>query len=334
MLGRFLTALAALLVPSVAFADYASVILADGPCHYYHLDEPSGTNAADSETNPDGNCSAIAGTYTGTPTLGATGIPGYPGNAAVTLNGSSQYVVTGSTTNFSRPTALNHSASIEVWANPSSTSGNAQLAGKSNATVFEWFLLRLGTNFAFTVEQATGTCGGADYGNVTGSVTISTGQWYYVVATWQTASGSNDQLAFMTLYVNGVQDATKTSSFTGLTCNSITTPFAIGRRQDNVLYFAGTEDEVAFYRTNTDGTGTGALSAGQVLTHYNGGAVTPSTFGLMLSPVKFQPQEFGPKPLDIRWQTMGNESFPLPSSPYARPPKFKNPVYRGMYVQQ
>ncbi len=71
--------------PFVAAADWKGEVLADGPVVFLRLGEPSGTTAQDETANDND------GTYSGTPTLGATGFTP-DGNTAVTFDATDDYV--------------------------------------------------------------------------------------------------------------------------------------------------------------------------------------------------------------------------------------------------
>ena len=86
-------------VDEPAGSTWVSTITADSPIFWQRLGEASGTTAADISGN--GN----TGTYVGSPTLGTTGLITGDTDTAVTLNGTSQRVISDSATIAGYPTA-------------------------------------------------------------------------------------------------------------------------------------------------------------------------------------------------------------------------------------
>lgn len=260
-LTQLLSAL--VLLPSLVWADYASVVTADGATHYYHLGETSGTNADD-----QGSLGTIDGTYTGGFTLNQTGIPGYTAtNGAVTLNGSSGYVALTTSSDFVPGTGLGTGWSFEAWIFPTSSAQQAIVS--NNSATQSGLLVQLvpGGTFAFTIDSDAAGCSGGGYGS-TGLVgSWTTSQWYHVVAT--TLGAGSTQLSRMRLYVNGSQ-LIEVTSFTGGVQPCFGQQMTLGKRgPSSTLWFTGTLDEAAFYKDSSGGAG--ELSAAKVLSHYNAG---------------------------------------------------------------
>jgi hypothetical protein len=250
----------ALLVPSLAFADYNVTVQTDHPTHYYHLAESSGTTVNDS------GGTAFAGTYTGGFTLSQTGITGYPGNAAVAFNGTTGYVTYATGGGGGNATFYPNGGSgigwtFETWVYPNGLANQVVGANfDTGATSFEWRVILVSDG---TLGFITWQCGGGTYGNILGG-TYNAGAWNHIVAT---TLGSGSGLTRQRLYVNNSLVSSLTS-FSGTLCNS-GQQTDIGRQPNNAFYLAGRMDEVAFYTDSGDGTG--ELTAAQVSSHYNCG---------------------------------------------------------------
>lgn len=228
--------------PSVGTAatGYQAVILADSPLAYYRLGELLGTTADDFSGH------AYHGSLHGGITLGATGLLAGDSDTAMTFNGSSGYISLPTTF---EPTGANP-WSIEAWvkvsAVPSSGTYYAIIAFGTNATRQSAQLKINGTgggNAIFVCSTYAGDISG-------GSVTIGT--TYHVVGTY---NGTSTRL-----YVNG-------SLIAGPTAYALNIAMAyasIGADGATVAeYFNGSIDEPAIYNY--------ALSASQILAHYNAG---------------------------------------------------------------
>jgi len=229
--------------PPVPSDAYGQAVYNDQPSSYWRLDESSGTTAADDSNN--GN----TGQYGTGVTLGTPGaLVSYPGDTAVTLDGASDGVISGSTAG-----ASPSSFSTELWFKTTTTSGG-KLIGFGNSQT------GLSSNYDKQVymtdsgQLVFGTYnGGTD--TVISSNSYNDGSWHYLVAT-QGANG-------MALYVDGAL----TGSNTVTTNQSYTGYWRIGGDNLNSWpyqptsdYFAGSVDEAAVYPT--------ALTAAQVSAHY------------------------------------------------------------------
>jgi len=314
-----------LLFVSPAWADYVSVISADGPSSWWKLDAPSGTTATDTGTPTLGHVTNNA-TYSGGFTLGQTGIAGAPTHTATAFvtNGIAK---TGNASDYNPNTINARGTTVELWVKPNAQADATLSSFGNSSSTYAWdiFLDNTGSKFEAVLYQSASSCGGSTFGDIQGG-SYSAGNWYYVVLT---TAGNGSTISHMILYVNAslIQDLT---SFTGSVC-STTGQFTMAERHDSIFPLNGTEAMVAYYSTGTDGTGTGALNSTQVTNHYQAGISAPSG-GLMVSPVNWTPKLFGPKPLEVKAETFGNEGYPLASGQYDALPKLKRPVYRGMYV--
>lgn len=259
-----------ILWPVLSWANYDSVVSADNPQYWWHLDDTTGTVATDS-----GNNTHIDGTYTGGFTLNQTGIPGNTPHPAVAFNGSTGYVVTAADAAFGVPGNPTPSGySVEAWVKPTTTATQTAVALGTTTPKYWWeFILRTTTNdFQVRVFTNDNSCNANGvYGEAHGG-SFSAGNWYQMVFT---IAESSNVYSHLILYVNGssVQDQT---SFTGTVCNTATHAITIGRRDDNAQYLNGVEDEVSMYITS--GSLAGQLTPTQVLTHYNAGNTAPATF--------------------------------------------------------
>jgi len=190
------------------------------------------------------------GTYTGSPTLGATGALSGDSDTAATFNGTDQYV-----TISSAPSIVGTAFSVEAWfksSNSGSTpqvvyaegisgGGNPLLALFGSSSTDMTFRLRDDANVEYNVTDTTG-----DWND---------GSWHHWVAV---RDGST-----LTLFKDGSQVDQVTSVSTG-TFSLDTSTIAALDRNGIESFGDGTIDEVAIYDT--------ALTSTQVLDHYNSGA--------------------------------------------------------------
>jgi hypothetical protein len=252
------------LIPSFAWAacvatdQYSVAICADGPSHYYRLADSSGTTAVDNGLSP-GN-----GTYNGGFTLSQTGALVSSSNTAVLYNGTTAYTAFPFDTDFQPSTTVGWSH--EIWAKPTNDLTFAPFSGVGDAThaFYDVFFSGTGKFRARVFDNANSCDTIAAYGDTTGVGAYTAGTYYHIVLV--TIGNGAGGLTSMKLYVNSVALATITS-FTGTICGSSYVP-EIGRV--NVDGFAAvTLDEAAYYNY--------ALSAAQVLAHYNAGITAINT---------------------------------------------------------
>lgn len=216
---------------------YRTAVLADSPVSYWRLSESSGTTATDTQ-------GAHNGTYTGGFTLGAAGR--FPGNTAVTLNGSTGCVAIG-TLNLANQSAFSYEAWIKY-----TTAGTAGTIFSETKTAAgnPYVGLFLGATEKLQIDQRNDAAGETTFDATSGSA-LNDGNYHHVVLT---RSGST-----FALY----QDGASVGS-TSLTQGSIATFNAstIGalRRTTNTEFFPGTIDEVAVYNTT--------LSSARVAAHF------------------------------------------------------------------
>lgn len=274
----------ALLLPTLAWASYDSVITADSPWNWWRYDESSGTTATDQCTSGLNPCHN--GTYTGGFTLGTTGISGNPGHTAVTLNGSTGYVSAPSsaslTTDYNLPIANNDGATWEGWFKPASVKNQYLIAFQKYVNPFGYddYAVYAASDGSITTYVYTdaSSCGAAGtYGTAaTATSAYTSGNWYYVVFT-SVGNAGNNGLSSLKIYLNASLKQT-TTSFSGTIGRcSMGLFMGVGNDAPAGNYFDGVMDEIAFYSTNVSHVGTGALSQSQITTHYNSGVLSPPT---------------------------------------------------------
>src|SRR5437763_1766295 len=208
-----------------------------GLVSYWRLGEASGTSACDS-------WGANAGAYQGGYTLGRLGALAGDSNTAVALNGSTGLV----SVPHSSSLDVGDAFTVEAWVK------RARFGAQAYETVASqqansWLLAFDQTNHLVLRQATIGDL-------VHSSKTVTDANWHYVAVT---KSGSS-----VHLYLDG---ADVTGTVTNRTMANNALPLTIGQSSSNA-YFSGTVDEVALYRA--------ALSASQLQSHYNAGAVTPS----------------------------------------------------------
>jgi alpha-tubulin suppressor-like RCC1 family protein len=237
--------------PVASLDAYASTILADTPQAYWRLNETSGTIAFDSSGN------GYNGVYDPSVTLGAPGaLISDPSNTGVILGTTTQNHISAKSV-----ATLNTSQgiSLEAWVNTTPSTGNSlnivssNSAAKSAIGSYVLTIASSGTNSGL-VSWRTGLTGSAKIVSVASAKGAAPpGQWAYVVGTYD---GST-----MVLYLNGVA----IGSLSGV---SGTIGDALSEVDLGGPALLGGLDEVAEYGY--------ALSASQVLAHYNA-AITPPT---------------------------------------------------------
>jgi large repetitive protein len=221
---------------------YATAVAASGPDSYWRLDETSGATASDSSS------SGQAGAYTGVSAYDAAGgVPGGTGRA-VTLNGTSGFVV--GQESATSPTEY----SAEVWFRTNTTRGG-RLIGFGNA--------QSGLSSASGADRQVCmlTDGRLQFGTGVTTLTRALAEtttsyndnaWHQLVAT-QSSAG-------MTLYVDGLPVATNPATGAGAYVGwwRVGGDRCYGGQLSN--YPAATFDEAAVYAR--------ALTAFDVKTHY------------------------------------------------------------------
>jgi|GEM_PF-5061156 len=226
-------------------AYYSDAVQADTPIRYYRLDEASGTVAAEAANGQNG-------TYTGGYTLGVTGALTGDTDAAITLNGTTGYVVmTVGAPMIAGNGAFSHEVWIKFAANPASAQifFHAGANGSSNNS-FQMYLASTGKVFA----------GFFGMPGISSTAALSTATWHHVVSTWD----GTTQL----LYIDG---AVQTATASPGAANQGATFYQLGA-QNNVgtmtNFWSGQLDEVATYAST--------LSAARITAHYTAATTTPA----------------------------------------------------------
>ncbi len=222
------------------YATYESTVAADGPAHQYRFDDAAGSKTlADSVGSLTGAVTSI--------TLGGAGP--FTGSHGGSFSGSSSALFSSS------PLAGDTAFSAEAWVDWSGGSSFQQPVFDFGSSTTNWLSLTpasSATNHPLTFEIRTtaGTIATVTAPELTASA------WEYVAVT--------ETGGVLTLYVNGKQ--------VGQTTGVTPTPSSLGTTANNLLgksqissdpQFKGSLSNVAFYAK--------ALSAAQVLAHYNAG---------------------------------------------------------------
>lgn len=257
-----------------ARADYQSTVLSQGPVGYWRLNETTqpptppvlATNAG--SVGVAGNAQYVEAVRGVTP--GA--IVSQPNNGAVSLlaevDGNRVRVPYRPEWNTSGP------FSFEFWIRPDDTAiaqcvaANVEFIPTTPAVRLGWLLyqgnaaLNSGNGWVFRLYNSTGPAG---FTGVTVGDTLNPNAWYHIVGTFD---GTN-----IRLYTNGTLAGSAVIAGAFRQNTNSTIPLTFGARADGVSgYFTSmaTFDESAYY--------TNALSAAQVLAHYQAGTnAAPAT---------------------------------------------------------
>jgi hypothetical protein len=221
---------------------YASVVLADTPLGFWKFNEPSGTSAADSSGN------GYNGTYTGGFTLGHASIIPTTTDTAVSLNGTTGYIAVSGFPQIASP------FSFEAVFNAASLSGSRTVIGRdtdawtSGNGAFYFKMSSDDSKMKFSVQTGVGS-----EVSVISPTTFSTGTGYHMVGVY---NGSN-----LHIYINGIDK--------GSTNTSVAVPHQVGDLVIGASYYNDTLFD--YCQTTLQGVAiyNYALTAAQVLTHYN-----------------------------------------------------------------
>ena len=214
---------------------YQEEVLALSPTGYWRLGEPSGTNAVDLGSGLND------GTYTNTPTLGATGLLTGDSDTAVTfVAASSEYVALGDINDFVRTDSFTICAWINI-ANLSTGAIYSKLDAGGGTNRGYAFFIDGGTEKLEFIFRETTTSNEVHLSTTTVDVTDSA--THFVAVTYDGTSSA----AGSKIYIDGVEVATTTiadtlSSYTGSPSNDF-----IGTHNNTTNPFNGTIDEVAVF---------------------------------------------------------------------------------------
>ncbi len=230
---------------TIVASSYYNTIVGDTPFAYWRLGESAASTVMVNEMSPTNS----QGTYYNTPTLATVGAISNDTDTAVEFDGISQYAAS----DLNESLITTGDFSFEAWMMPDVGGGAIQIArGDDTATGGSGWsvILSLSTiNAGFSVVVTSG--GALQFSNNV-SGTYNSLAYYHLVGTYVEGSG-------IRVYINGVDAGFVAVSRTGLRISS--TGYIFGRT--NGAYRKGTIDEVSIY--------TKALSATQVLNHYNAG---------------------------------------------------------------
>jgi hypothetical protein len=228
---------------------YSERVLTDGPYLYYQLRETSGTAAADASGN------GLTGTYAGSYTQNETS--GKP----VTGETASRYVTLGSGGRVSFPNAVplvSSQVTLEAWVYRATLDGLTTTyyrIADGPSTGSDWM------SFAIRGDGKLHLSSGYAAVLTTGAP-ISAATWYHVASVMDVAADT------VTFYVNGVAQATADPGIS---------PFVGFQRTGGTTWFWGGYDSgrTAVSRIAEPALYTQALSASQLLDHYNAAATVP-----------------------------------------------------------
>ena len=219
----------------------------NGLVGYWRLGEGGGTVAEDlSSTGNDG-------TYTNTPTLGATGSIKGDNDTSVTFTAASQEYVTISDNSAYSP-ATTGDLSVEAWIKGGATAGHIVTKGNwDDSGSFEW---QLNWNSSQGFSAWAWAPDGTQIGRVDSPTGLAQNVWHHLVVIFR-------QSGNMEMYVDGALTEIDTMGAT----TDKTSPVEIAARADHFdSWLNGSIDDVAIYNV--------ALTGDQVKEHYLAGGGT------------------------------------------------------------
>ena len=243
--GLVLLLLAACLATPATADDYSDVVNSHGPDQYWRLGETSGSTAYNAASSRDGS-------YVNWPSKGqASPIDGIT-DTAVSFNGSDEYVVVSDHYTLDFTSSL----TIMAWVKGDSWGSGSDVdvivrKGEGNPNNYQ-FCVADG-KVSLMLDEGDGD-------GFRGNTTLSTGEWYFVAATW---NGSQ-----VRIYVNGVQDHASAYAKSGNIGTDNRALYLGGR--SGADYFDGTLDEIAIFDY--------ALSAADILEIYEAAFPEPQTW--------------------------------------------------------
>ena len=236
-------------VHGIMKATYSSIVLADNPIGFWLLNETTGTSGDDLTANNNNF------TFYNSPTLGvSTGLSGIP--LGITFDGTNDRVNSAEVATFNIAASGNWSA--EMWFKTSSTAFSTffswrDSSGSGNG-VTTTISLNNGTTGMVMIQSVDSAGNGL---NISHTNSYNNNAWHHVVAS-ATSGGA------LRLYIDGVDRA---SSSTARRTNTSNREILFGANNSSGgtygQFYTGTGTAVSVYNT--------ALSAAQVLAHYNAG---------------------------------------------------------------
>jgi hypothetical protein len=240
-------------------ASFRETLMALSPTAYWWLDETSGTNANE-------EIAGLDGTYTGSPTLGVTGLIA-EGTAVDFERGSAQYVSVADDAAWDNASSLSMLMVVQFETAPGSFQwygGIAHTGGAlTTAGQWRWYFFNDSTSsFGFqwwtTSEQTERV-----------AWTPTAGVRYLVGMTWDSSA---QEVKF---YVNGSQQGATQATNAGTIGSTATNTLTIGRMgQTDANHFDGVIDEVAYWK-DTVLTSTNFSDLNAALDNPPGGAWPP-----------------------------------------------------------
>jgi len=250
--GPLVSASATLTVKTTSSA-YEAAVVTTRPLLYYRLNDSATTPTYDYSATNSGSLGAAGnGSYFNATRLVAGAIVAQPGNSAVNFPGAGGVKVP-----FQPELNVSGPFTFEFWAKPTAAASGC-VASSIKLGNSGWLFY----NSTLAAGQwSFRTIDGASANQNTSGGTVTPGVWQHIVGVWDGAANH--------LYVNGVEVA-NTPTATFLANNDLTLPLTLGVRSDGAFQSNGSIDEAAYY--------TNALSAAQVLAHYqNGTNASPGT---------------------------------------------------------
>lgn len=228
---------------------YSQVVLADNPIGFWLLNETTGTTGDDLTANNNNF------TFYNSPTLGvSTGLSGIP--TGITFDGTNDRVNSATVSTFNIAASGNWSA--EMWFKTSSSAFSTFFSWRdstgSSDGVTTTISLNNGTTGMVMIQSVDSAGNGL---NISHTNSYNNNAWHHVVAS-ATSGGA------LRLYIDGVDRANSTTARRTNTSNrEILFGANNGSGGSYIQFYSGTGTAVSVYNT--------ALSAAQVLAHYNAG---------------------------------------------------------------
>jgi hypothetical protein len=227
---------------------YVSTVLADNPIGFWLLNETSGTTGDDLTANNNDL------TFYNSPTLNvSTGLAGI--TKAITFDGTNDRLQTSTVSTFNIASSSNWS--IEIWI-------------KTNSAAFSTFLgwrdatgTGAGTTGVLTINNGTSGLIQLITANSSNNNLIISHAGSYNDDAWHQVVISATSGGALRLYVDGVDRANTTTARSASTSNRFLVVGANDLSGTPGQFYTGTATAVSLYNT--------ALSAAQVLAHYNAG---------------------------------------------------------------
>jgi len=228
---------------------YSDTVLGDSPIGFWLLNETSGTTGDDLTANNNNL------TFVNSPTLNvATGLAGIP--VGITFDGTNDRLDTATVATFS--VASNTNWSMETWIKTNTASGGVFAAWRDATGLGSGITVALSINLfgagsigAFTADTAGNGL------SISHANSYNDNAWHHVVIS-ATNGGA------LRLYIDAV-DRANTTTARNATASNREIIVAANDGGGNVYtnFYTGTSTAVSVYNT--------ALSAAQVLAHYNAG---------------------------------------------------------------